>query len=87
VRANLEAFTAQLTAAEDGSHAPAFWDQVALAEAYLLLGDDEAAGNRYQDAFARFPQNKAEIALARTQAQRTLEYRGQGDRAGELLGE
>jgi hypothetical protein len=87
VCANLEELTAQLTAAEDGSHAPAFWDQVALAEAYLVLGDDEAVGSRYQDAFARFPQNTAEIALARSQARRTLQCRGQGDRAGKILGE
>lgn len=45
-----------------------YWDQVTLAEAELLLGDDEAARRTYHDAFARYADQEGNIEVSCKQA-------------------
>jgi tetratricopeptide (TPR) repeat protein len=44
-----------------------YWDQVTLAEAQLLLGQFAAARHTYQQAFARHPEQQANIDVSRQQ--------------------
>jgi hypothetical protein len=72
--------------AEGGPGPMTYWDQVTLAEARLLLGDEQGAGELYRAAFARFESQTADVAVACAQARRILEHRGQAERAAAILG-
>jgi len=87
VRANLEGVFAKMAAAPGGPVAVSFWDQVTLGEVLLLAGDHAAAKHWYQKAFREHPANTDEIRVARDQARRILERRGESDRAADVLGE
>lgn len=86
VRKSLENLRQQLQASPGGPRPLTYWDQVTLAEAYLLLRDLDRAGPLYRDAFARFPEKTSEIGVTKKQAQRNLEHLGLSGRADEVLG-
>src|SRR5205085_12323508 len=49
-----------------------YWDQVTLAEAILVLGDLEAAGDAYRLGFTRHPERPNDHEVTRDQALRIL---------------
>jgi tetratricopeptide (TPR) repeat protein len=51
-----------------------YWDQVTLAEAILVLGDLEAAGDAYRLGFDRHPERPNDHEVTRDQALRVLSH-------------
>jgi tetratricopeptide (TPR) repeat protein len=64
----------------------AYWDQVTLAEALLLIRDLEGARAAYQEAVRRHPDQRAGIEVAREQLEHLLEALGLPGRADGFLG-
>lgn len=79
VRANLEEAFARMAAAPGGPVAVSFWDQVTLGEVLLLAGDHAAAKHWYRKAFAEYASQVDDVRVARDQARRILERRGEAD--------
>jgi tetratricopeptide (TPR) repeat protein len=68
--------------AQAAGGAPRFlscWDQLALAEAHLLLEEWDAARQCYHEAFERFARQTKALEVAREQAKRNLESLGRVD--------
>jgi tetratricopeptide (TPR) repeat protein len=61
------------------------WDQLTLAEAYLLLGDWDAARQHYGEARERFPKQTGALDVAREQAKKDLEALGRSDLLGRVF--
>jgi tetratricopeptide (TPR) repeat protein len=55
------------------------WDQLTLAEAYLLLGEWDAASQAYREAQERFLQQTGALTVARAQSKKDLERLGRVD--------
>ena len=64
-----------------------YWHAVTRAEAQLLRGDLETAGELYRTTFARFPARVGDIASTRRQAARLLDQLAQAERTVDVLGE
>jgi len=56
-----------------------YYDQVTLAEAYLITGDYDTAKLRYQRAFERWPDEQGRIKKTKEQAERHLHLRNVSD--------
>jgi tetratricopeptide (TPR) repeat protein len=63
------------------------WDQLTLAEAYLLLGEWNAARQYYREAVERFPKQSKALEVARHQADKNLVALGRTDLLGSIFPE
>ncbi len=62
-----------------------YWDQVTLAEALLLLGEEDAARQAYRDAFARHARRVGDVKVTRDQLAEHLRALGRGDTVDAFL--
>jgi hypothetical protein len=86
IRGGFAALESRLRTANGVARPLTYWDQVTWAEAELLLGESDRAGELYRDAFERFESRTADIAVSAQQARRILDQLGQSARAKEILG-
>ena len=86
IRDRIAGLQEQFRTSGSGDRPLTYWDQVTWAEAELLQGEWQSAGELYRDAFDRFATQKADIASTVTQSLRILDRLGRSELAGEILG-
>jgi tetratricopeptide (TPR) repeat protein len=86
VRKQFEEIRDGLAKMPEGPRQLTYWDQVTLAEAYLLEGRLEEAGTLYRDAFLRHADRSGIVMVSVKQASRHLRELGLADRTADVLG-